>query len=117
VTNEIQFAQIAQHLGVLIFDALDTNTTRFTIYQFDQYQFSDYLFINTRFRIDNSARDSFSKSKYILEFAQMMFDKMNLYQNLNDFLKEVDLSSTFNNNLFDNFQYQKRIRRGTLKNM
>jgi hypothetical protein len=80
VTDDLQFTLIAQHWGDLVFDAFETDNGKFRIYPFDKYQFSDYLFINTQFRIGNSSKESFSKSKFILKFAQMIFNKRTVIQ-------------------------------------
>jgi hypothetical protein len=65
VTDERYFTPAAQHWGDLVFDAFETDNYKFRIYPFDKYQFSDYPFINIQFRIDDSAKNAFSKSKFI----------------------------------------------------
>jgi hypothetical protein len=115
VTNDNKFTPAALHWEDLIFDAFETDTHKFVIYPFDKYQFSDYLFMNIQFRIANSSREDFSKSKFIDELAQISYDKMNLYPNLKSFMNE-HLPPTFTN-LLSSFNHQKNIRSQTLKNL
>jgi hypothetical protein len=115
VTSHTQFTPIAQHWGDLIFDAFHPDNNKFRIYPFDKSHLSDCLFINTQFRIDNSARERFSKSKFIMEFAQMIFDKMNIYSNLKNFMNEYLPPESCSNNLLLSLFYQKNIRCKILK--
>jgi hypothetical protein len=115
VTNDIKFTPAALHLGDLIFDAFETYTHKFVISPFDKYQISDFLFLNIQFRIPNSSREDFSKSKFMYELAQMLYDKMNIYPNLKSFMKE-HLLPTFSN-LLSSVNYQKNIKSKTLRNL
>jgi hypothetical protein len=115
VTNDIKFTPAALHWGDLIFDAFETDTHKFVIYPFDKYQFSDFLFLKPQFRIANSSREDFSKSKFMYQLAQMLYDKMNLFPNLESFMNE-QLPPSFTN-LLSCLSYQKNIRSKKLKNL
>jgi hypothetical protein len=115
VTNEVRFTPAALHWGDLIFDTFDTDSHRFVIYPYDKYQFSDFLFINTQLRFSHANQEAFSKSHFLYELAQRIFDQMNFIPFMTSFVHET-LHHKFKD-LFDSLSYQKIIRSETHRNL
>jgi hypothetical protein len=82
---------------------------------YDKYQFSDFLFINTQLRFSHANQEAFSKSKFLYELAQRIFDQMNFIPFMTHFTHE-NLHYRFKD-LFDSLSYQRIIRSETLRNL
>jgi hypothetical protein len=114
VTNEIKFSPAALHFGDLIFDPFDTDPHKFVVYPYDKYEFCDFLFLSTQLNVSFATRGSFSKSKFLYELAQKLFDQMNMAPfviNMNN-----NHPCKFKNFL-DNISYQKAIRSDTFQKL